>query len=205
MNLCSERPGKARSRRPRSKRTSCFGWMHPFVQGKCGAEVRHKSAISAFKFIQLNSPTFTPMNKKGEIILIEDDLDDSMLFQKAYRELNIPNQLTILTNGREAYEYFNNTNKDLFLIIADINMPIMTGIELRDKMQQVGEFKLRTIPFLFLTTGTAADNVIYAYTRSVQGFFLKPTNFEKLKATIKQIIDYWTNCTEPTFHKPQSI
>lgn len=139
------------------------------------------------------------MNKKGEIILIEDDPDDQELFQRAYQELGIPNPLTILNNGREAYDYFNNTSKDLFLIISDINMPVMSGIELRDKMQQVGEVRLRTIPFLFLTTGTPPQNVLYSYTHSVQGFFLKPTSFANLKGIVKHIVNYWTTCTEPVF------
>ena len=139
------------------------------------------------------------MNKNGEIILIEDDLDDQELFQQAYNELGIKNELLIFTDATKAYEYFNNTNKDLFLIISDINMPIMTGIELRDKMQQVGEVRLRTIPFLFLTTGTAATNIIYAYSHSVQGFFKKPDNFSELKKVLKHMFDYWASCAEPIF------
>jgi len=139
------------------------------------------------------------MNKNGEIIFIEDDPDDQEVFQQAYRELGIQNQLVIFTNAEKAYEYFNNTKKDLFLIISDINMPVMTGIQLRDKMQQVGEVRLRTIPFLFMTTGTAPNNVLYAYSHSVQGFFQKPNNYAELKAILKHIFDYWTSCTEPTF------
>ncbi len=146
------------------------------------------------------------MNKKGEIILIEDDPDDQELFQRAYKELGIQNPLVILKNGREAFDYFNNKNKDLFLIISDINMPLMSGIELRDKMQQVGEIRLRTIPFLFLTTGTPSQNVLYSYTHSIQGFFLKPTSFVKLKNIIQHVVDYWTTCTEPVFsNKPPRI
>lgn len=141
------------------------------------------------------------MNKKGEIILVEDDLDDQEFFQQAYQELAIKNQLTILPNGNIAFEYFNNTNKDLFLIIADINMPVMTGIELREKMQQADELKLRSIPFLFLTTGTVTSNIIHAREHSIQGFFLKPTSLNELKTTLRRIIDYWTTCTELTFYK----
>jgi CheY-like chemotaxis protein len=139
------------------------------------------------------------MNKNGEVILIEDDTDDLELFKQAYEELKISNPLLTFTNAQKAYEYFNNTNKELFLIIADINMPLMTGIELRDKMQQVGEVKLRTIPFLFLTTGTAEDNLIYAYSHSVQGFFLKPDRYNDLKNILRNIFSYWTNCSEPAF------
>jgi len=142
------------------------------------------------------------MNKKGEIILIEDDLDDQEFFKQAYRELGMQNQLTIFQDANKAYEYFNNTNKDLFLIISDINMPLMTGIQLRDKMQQLGEVKLRTIPFLFLTTGTAPDNIIYSYSHSVQGFFKKPASFAELKTVLGHLFAYWTSCTEPTFSNP---
>ncbi len=139
------------------------------------------------------------MNKNGEIILIDDDPDDLEMFQLAYQELNIPNKLAVFQDAQKAYNYFNNTDKELFLIISDINMPIMSGIELRDKMQQLGEVRLRSIPFLFLTTGTAANNIIYAYSHSVQGFFFKPNIYDQLKNVIKHIFDYWASCSEPVF------
>jgi CheY-like chemotaxis protein len=86
-------------------------------------------------------------------------------------------------------------------------MPLMTGIQLRDKMQQLGEVRLRSIPFLFMTTGTAPKNVLYAYSHSVQGFFQKPSNFNELKAILKHIYDYWTSCSAPTFSNlpPESL
>ncbi|GEO09505.1 response regulator [Segetibacter aerophilus] len=139
------------------------------------------------------------MHKKGEIIFIEDDLDDRELFEEAYKELAIPNRLVIFKNGREAYEYFNNMKKSLFLIISDINMPGMSGIQLRDKMQQVGEMNLRTIPFLLLTNGTSPQNILYSYSHSVQGFFRKPSTYPELKNLLQKIYTYWTNVTEATF------
>ena len=143
------------------------------------------------------------MNKRGEIILVEDDSDDADFFKQAYRELGIQNKLTIFSNGKMAYDYFNNTDKNLFIIICDINMPVMSGIELRDKMQQVGEWRLRAIPFLFLTTGIAEDHLINAYANSIQGFFLKPDSYAELKIKLKNIIDYWMGNTEPVFYPKQ--
>jgi len=140
------------------------------------------------------------MNKYGEIIVVEDDIDDQLILEQIFRELEIKNTITFLADGQQAYNYFNHTDKDLFLIISDINMPRMNGIELRDKMQQYGEVKLRTIPFLFLTTGTANENVVYAYCKSVQGFFTKPSKYEEMKTMIKAIIDYWSTCREPQYH-----
>lgn len=98
----------------------------------------------------------------------------------------------MLNDGEEAYRYLNNNNIDPFLIISDINMPKMLGTELRDKMQNEGKLRLRTVPFLFLTTSAAKDNIIDALAHSVQSFFLKAQNFEELKRTIKRILDYWT-------------
>lgn len=139
------------------------------------------------------------MNKNGEVIYIDDDADDQELFKQAYNELGIKNTLKSFKSAVKAYEYFNNTNNEIFLIISDINMPVLSGIGLRDKMQQIGEVKLRTIPFLFLTTDTADDNLLYAYSHSVQGFFVKPDSYAELKDNIERIFSYWACCSEPIF------
>ncbi|GEO12143.1 response regulator [Segetibacter aerophilus] len=139
------------------------------------------------------------MDKNGEIIFIDDDSDDRQLFEEAYLELAIPNPLVVFKNGRTAYEYFNNMNKSLFLIIADINMPAMTGIELRDKMQQIGEMKQRAVPFLLLTNGLSPENILYSYSHSVQGFFRKPSTYSDLKILLQSIFTYWGSSTQATF------
>lgn len=139
------------------------------------------------------------MNKNGEIIIVEDDSDDRELFQMVFEELKYPNEVVFVEDGEKAYRYFNNKNKDPFLIISDINMPLLSGIELRDKMQQIGEVRLRTVPFLFMTTATSTSNIITAYANSVQGFFSKPAKYEEFRDMIKTIIDYWTKCTETKF------
>ncbi|RYE23223.1 MAG: response regulator [Sphingobacteriales bacterium] len=136
------------------------------------------------------------MNKNGEIIIVEDDVDDQDLLRQVIREIGVPNQVTILSDGAEAYDYFNNKNKDPFLIISDVNMPRMNGLELRDMMQQQGEVRLRTIPFIFMTTGTT-ETTVATYAPLVQGFFTKPTNYLQLKETVNAILGYWTKTTRP--------
>ena len=132
-------------------------------------------------------------------MIVEDDEDDRDFIINALTELNIKNEIKFLTNGSEAYNYLNNTNIDLFLIISDVNMPIMNGVQLRDKMQEVGELRLRTVPFLFMTTAAAHDNLITAYAHSVQGFFQKPNDYNELKNMFKTILEYWQYCFEPRF------
>jgi CheY-like chemotaxis protein len=139
------------------------------------------------------------MNKGGEIIIIDDDSDDRDLLQMVFKELAYPNEITFMEDANKAYQYLNNANKHPFLIISDVNMPALSGIELRDKMQQVGEVRLRTVPFIFMTTATSENDIIIAYANSVQGFFSKPSKYEELREVIKTIIDYWTKCTETKF------
>lgn len=140
------------------------------------------------------------MNKKGPIIIVEDDPDDQELLTEILSGLAISNEIIVLTNGKMAYEYLDQKTTDPFIIISDINMPIMNGMELRDKMQKEGEIRLRTVPFIFLTTAAAKDTILNAYLNSVQGFFTKANDLESFKKTLGNIIQYWKECTEPAFH-----
>lgn len=139
------------------------------------------------------------MNKDGVIIFVEDDEDDKDFVCTVFDELKIPNKIVWLKDGEEAYHYLNNNNVDPFIIISDINMPKMNGLQLRDKMQTDGKSKLRAVPFLFLTTSTAGSSAINAYAQSVQGFFQKKSSYNELKQTIKLIYNYWKECAEPKF------
>lgn len=60
-------------------------------------------------------------------------------------------------------------------------MPLMTGIQLRDKLQRMGPERLKTVPFLFLTTSFPQDDSIKEYFHSVQGFFRKGDTYESLQ------------------------
>ena len=70
----------------------------------------------------------------------------------------------------EAFEFLMKQPADLFIIISDINMPRMNGIELRDKLQKEGDSRLRSIPYLFLTTGSSAGIMHSAHTILYRGF-----------------------------------
>jgi CheY-like chemotaxis protein len=140
------------------------------------------------------------MNKRGPIVIVEDDLDDQMLLSEIFTDLKLQNEIVILSNGLQAYEYLDQTNVDPFIIISDINMPLMNGMELRDKMQKEGQMRLRTIPFIFLTTAAAKDTIINAYAHSVQGFFTKTSSINHFRTTLGRIVDYWKECCEPSFH-----
>lgn len=139
------------------------------------------------------------MNKNGSIIVIEDDPDDQEMLKEVFENLDYPNKVIYFSDGTEALNYLIQSNDKPFLIISDINMPKLNGIELRNEIYNNEELRLRCIPYLLLTTAASHRDIIDAYSKSVQGFFVKPTSFGELERMIENIIKYWQDCTAPNY------
>jgi CheY-like chemotaxis protein len=137
------------------------------------------------------------MNKEGTIIIIEDDEDDQFVFEEAFKELGYTNKRIYFTDGLSALDYLYATNDRPFIIISDINLPQLNGLELRRKIQIDAALNLRCIPYIYLTTAIDQQAVIDAYSTSAQGFFVKPRSFEDIKETLDVIVKYWRKCAAP--------
>jgi CheY-like chemotaxis protein len=137
------------------------------------------------------------MNKNGPVVVIEDDQDDQDILNEIFKELDYKNKIVFFKDGNEALEYLNKTEISPFLILSDINMPKITGFELREKVHTNEKLNVKCIPYLFFTTSADKKSVLDAYSMSVQGFFTKPSGFENLKNTIRKIIEYWKECNAP--------
>ncbi|WP_138484830.1 response regulator [Dyadobacter bucti] len=131
------------------------------------------------------------MNKNGVIIVIEDDLDDQFFFEEAFKELEIPNQRIYLPDSHAALHYLGGPSKPSFLILSDISLPKLSGIELRAELRKNADIALKCVPHLYLTTAIYLQHVIDAYCESAQGFFVKPTEFNELKDLLDLITRYW--------------
>ena len=80
-------------------------------------------------------------------------------------------------DGMLALAYLTDTAVEPFLVISDIKMPKLCGMELREKVINNEEIRIKTIPYLFFSTNAEQRDVINAYSRSIQGFFVKPTEY----------------------------
>ena len=137
------------------------------------------------------------MSKKGVILLVEDDKDDQHLIIDILKSLNIKNEVVCFLNGKEALAYLLALTDSPFLIICDINMPVMGGIELRRNISNNEILRKKSIPFVFLTTTASPSAVREAYDMSVQGFFEKSTNIKDLKHLLQLVYEYWQQCRHP--------
>jgi CheY-like chemotaxis protein len=141
------------------------------------------------------------MNKKGPIIIIEDDLDDQQFLADVFEQLQYPNEIIFFGDGEEALDYLTATTIEPFIIFSDINMPKLNGIELRAKVHENEDLRMKSIPYLFFSTVAQQKHVVEAYSKSVQGFFVKPSDFIKMKAMVKNIVEYWQDCVSPNYIK----
>ena len=141
------------------------------------------------------------MNKTGPIIIIEDDIDDEDILTEIFKELNYDNKLIFFGDSIKALEYLTDTDIEPFLVLSDINMPKLNGMELREKIHNNEDLRLKSIPYLFFSTSGEQKYVIDAYSRSIQGFFVKPNSYTKLKEVIVKIVEYWQECESPNYIK----
>ena len=138
------------------------------------------------------------MDKNGPILLIDDDDEDLEIFNGILHELAPEREILNFVNSDEVLAYLNeNTSVNPFLIISDINLPKLSGIELRDKIHNNEQLRLRCIPYLFFTTSSAQQMVVDAYSKSIQGFFIKPSSIDEFKNMVKAILSYWSLCKAP--------
>lgn len=137
------------------------------------------------------------MSLHSPIFVIDDDADDQFLLKAAFEELNIPNEVHFFANGRQALDFLLETTIMPFLILCDVNMPIMNGLELHEKITEHESLRKKAIPFVFLTTAADEKLVNEAYNQLVQGFYQKPTSFQGLKHHIEVIVSYWQHCLHP--------
>lgn len=137
------------------------------------------------------------MDKNGIIIIIEDDADDQFVLEEVFSELGYSNKRMYFSDGLKALDYLYSTTDKPFIIISDINLPQLNGLELRRKVQTDAELSLKCIPYVYFTTAINQQAVIDAYSTSAQGFFVKPSDFNEIKDTIEVMISYWKRCAAP--------
>ena len=137
------------------------------------------------------------MSLHGPVIIIEDDTDDQEMLKEVFDDLGYPNHLHFFTTCLDARDYLMSTLEKPLIIISDINLPAMTGMQLRQEINNNDFLRRKSIPFVFLSTNPDKRIVQQAYELLVQGYFIKPPRMGELREMIKMIVEYWTVCKHP--------
>ena len=134
---------------------------------------------------------------ESPIVFIDEDEDDQLMFQQALSELAVPHRALFFTDGQAALHYLSTTTDVPFLIISEISMPRMDGLELRQQIEQDPGLRKKSIPFIFMTYPMVEHLVEEAYELTIQGLFEKKTRYEDWKQQLQDILRYWTECQHP--------
>ena len=137
------------------------------------------------------------MDGSGPIIIVEDDEEDKELLVDILTELQIPNELKVFSEGTHVLEYLRTTTHRPLIILTDINMPGMNGLQLREEICKDEFLRKKSIPFVFLSTTDGKHIIEQVYAMQVQGFFQKEDFYAQIKNQIKLIINYWLLCKHP--------
>jgi CheY-like chemotaxis protein len=136
------------------------------------------------------------MNGKQKILLVEDDKIDIKSVQRSFKELRITNPLVVTHNGEEALEYLEkNTEKLPGLILLDLRMPRMDGIEFLNVIKK--KDKLKMMPVVILTTSKEDEDKIDSFNLGISGYMMKPVNYKDFVEVIRTIRLYWTLSESP--------
>lgn len=133
-------------------------------------------------------------NRLIEILLVEDNEGDILLTKEAFRETKTPCNITVARNGIEGLQalskegfFLNSPTPDLILL--DINMPKMNGIEVLEKIKQNLNFV--SIPVIMFSTSSSDEDVQKCYKLNANCFITKPVTFDHFVEIVYKIESFW--------------
>jgi CheY-like chemotaxis protein len=132
--------------------------------------------------------------KEVSIVLVEDDEVDAKSVERALLKLKIANPYYHVTNGVEALQLLQGDKKQEalakpYLILLDLNMPLMGGIEFLQALRQDPKIE-DTIVFV-LTTSSADEDRVAAYKEHIAGYIVKSDMANGFIEVIELLDSYW--------------
>jgi two-component SAPR family response regulator len=130
------------------------------------------------------------MYKTGPLVIVDDDREDQDLMLLTLENLGIKNEIKVFSDGGTALKYLYETSDLPFLIISDMNMPKMSGLEFKKTIDSCSILKAKGIPFVFMSTCTTFISDVGQL--NIQGYFVKSSSMSQLKNTVNTILTYWS-------------
>ena len=133
------------------------------------------------------------MKVELNVLLIEDDTIEVMKLNRTITKLKLNHKIVIANNGEEALKTLKVDNFLPDIILLDLNMPKMNGIEFLSILKS--DENLRHIPAIILTTSKNQKDLLECYKIGIAGYVLKPLKYEDYILKIQNLLDYWS-CNE---------
>jgi len=133
-------------------------------------------------------------NKK--ILLVEDNPDDVELTLRAFRKVNLANDMDVVIDGEEALKYLKEHESGLpVVVLLDLKLPKMDGLEVLRRMRAAEATRL--LPVVIMTSSREERDLIDGYRFGANSYIRKPVNFEQFVDSVRTLGIYWLLLNEP--------
>ncbi len=129
--------------------------------------------------------------KNKPILLVEDDRVDMMTVMRALKQIHVINTVIHLENGEDALHHLRDEKSEKpCLILLDLNMPVMNGIEFLEAVKD--DEQMMRIPIVVLTTSVEQQDKLSSFDFGVAGYMAKPVDYGRFVEVMRSIDAYWT-------------
>ncbi|MBW4519388.1 MAG: response regulator [Scytolyngbya sp. HA4215-MV1] len=130
------------------------------------------------------------MKSSDPILLVEDDRIDVLNVKRGFKDIHAENPLYVAENGEVALEFLRNSqNPKPALILLDLNMPRMNGLEFLRILKNDPGWRL--IPVIVLTTSQEDQDRRHSFELSAAGYIVKPLDYDNFVKILQTIYQYW--------------
>lgn len=130
------------------------------------------------------------MSNKLSILFIEDDVVETMKMNRTIKKLETPYNIQEAKNGEQALRLLKQKEKLPDIILLDLNMPKINGIEFLKILKN--DETLKYIPTIILTTSNNRKDVLECYKIGIAGYILKPLKYEDYVSKLEKVLAYWS-------------
>jgi CheY-like chemotaxis protein len=131
------------------------------------------------------------MQENRSIIIAEDDSDDRLLLETAFKETGIEIKLVFANNGVELLKLLTAHDQSVYprVILLDLNMPKKDGREVLKELKEHPH--LKKIPVIVFTTTKNEAEIARCYELGANTYVVKPDSYSELLKVVKRLKSYW--------------
>ncbi len=133
------------------------------------------------------------------ILLVEDNPDDVVLTQRAFKKSNVANELVVVRDGVEALEYLlapGKTRESLpEVVLLDLNLPRIGGLEVLRRLR--ADERTQCLPIVVLTSSREEEDLAQSYVLGANSYVRKPVDFAQFVDAVQSLSLYWLVINEP--------
>lgn len=143
----------------------------------------------------------TNETEKLSLLLVEDNEDDVLIAQRAFKEFKFITEIEVARDGQEALDMLHATGSRVggkplrpSIILLDITLPLMDGIALLKRLK--ADPALRSIPVVMLTTSSRQEDIIRSYDNGAASYLTKPASLAEFLELARKFEMYWISVSK---------